>query len=497
MRANEQPFLAAAPSTPTPQILTIDVSTAATLYGRVWCASRTIVTVLIMIFLTLYFFSVVASDYELAAGISLAQPILLVCLLSCWMAIGNIRRSIGVHLCVLHAICALASVALLVQATLSIPLIEEYSRRFPDQQWDRMWRGILGPHGPSLFFLGLFGLLVCLLVPGAIAAIALRFKKMRGMPATIVQLDEAAKKLTLWTQDSLAMRRQVNQYRWQGAAFATLAFLSFLMPSLLPGREASIPSPGDELQHQIPDFLARLFVFFTDRWYGFLIALPFAFLFLRRARRYFSPDARQVMANKELSPPVLLLRAFADDLAAVPSTAFWRKLLIIKSLRRRRVEEIAATSLSPLGPFIAVSNPGEKVPQLGALRADLKDDEWKDHVLKWIRQSRLIVMIAGTSEGVIWELEQVRDTSEAIVRLVLLFPPDGIAQRWSCVLNVLRKTAWHANMIDADLRGVLAVQFLDGGKVAIIRSRARRERDYELALRVASYRLCARTAAST
>lgn len=474
----------------------IDVSAPAILYGHVWRTSRTVYLLMLMIFISIYFFSVVHSDYELTGPIFLAQPILLLSLALCWTATGNIRYSIRVHLCLLYAVFSLASITLFVKVTQNIPDLEDYLRRVPEQQWNLLLRGILGPHGPVLFFLGLFGFIVLLIVIGTVAAFILRVKKIRGIPATIRKVDSVTKKAIAQGKDSPGMLRVINWSQWRGSVFAVLAAFILLMPLSLPGRESNLPSPGHELRYLIPEFLSWFLVLLTDRWYSFLVAFPIAFMLWRRARAYLSPEAKYVM-ERTTNPPVLLLRAFVDDHAAVISTDLWRRLLIIRKLSRRRLEEVAAKSLSRLGPFIAVSDPKNRAPQLGAFRAELKDDEWQCYVLKWINASQLIVMIAGTSTWVKWELEQISKDEKILRKLLLLFPPltnDNIAERWGYVSEILKNTPWHVNMINANLRGALAVQFLDNGKLSIIKSRSRRETDYDIALRVGLYSICGQTA---
>jgi hypothetical protein len=61
------------------------------------------------------------------------------------------------------------------------------------------------------------------------------------------------------------------------------------------------------------------------------------------------------------------------------------------------------------------------VPQVGAARARLSDADWQAVVLNWMNTSSSIVMLAGTSQWVEWELSHVIETSNA-TKLMLLFP---------------------------------------------------------------------------
>ncbi len=64
-------------------------------------------------------------------------------------------------------------------------------------------------------------------------------------------------------------------------------------------------------------------------------------------------------------------------------------------------------------------------------------------------------------------------------------------------MEILQNTPWYANMIDVNLCGVLAAQFLDNGRIAIIRSKSRRERDYDIALSVGLYSIYGQASANS
>ena len=59
------------------------------------------------------------------------------------------------------------------------------------------------------------------------------------------------------------------------------------------------------------------------------------------------------------------------------------------------------------GPFVAIGEPGERLPDLGAARAYFSDHEWQAAVLDWIGRARTIVIIVGKTRWVTWELQRV------------------------------------------------------------------------------------------
>jgi len=89
-------------------------------------------------------------------------------------------------------------------------------------------------------------------------------------------------------------------------------------------------------------------------------------------------------------PPVVYLRSFDDDYAV--------------SIE----EEILADILDEVGPFVAIGRPEDKLPPLGASRKYLPDGPWKPHVLNLLNRASLVVLLAGKTEGLAWEMAQCR-----------------------------------------------------------------------------------------
>jgi hypothetical protein len=149
-----------------------------------------------------------------------------------------------------------------------------------------------------------------------------------------------------------------------------------------------------------------------------------------------APSAASLM-SKDPRPPVLYLRSFQDDSIAAQGklhyassgqTGGWYQLSLVAETE----EEQLAQVMNEIGPFVAIGRPGEKVPEIGAARMYANDDEWRSKVLNLIGRAKLIVLRAGDSSNVLWELESV----VKLVRpeQVILLVPDGSAQ-----YNVFRR----------------------------------------------------------
>jgi hypothetical protein len=70
-------------------------------------------------------------------------------------------------------------------------------------------------------------------------------------------------------------------------------------------------------------------------------------------------------------------------------------------------EEQLREVLQPFGDLVAIGKPGETLPTPGAARLYASDAEWKKVVTGQMQTARLVVIRAGTSGGLLWELKEV------------------------------------------------------------------------------------------
>ena len=85
-------------------------------------------------------------------------------------------------------------------------------------------------------------------------------------------------------------------------------------------------------------------------------------------------------------------------------------------------EEQLVGVLSEIDPVVAVGRPGERLPELGATREYIGED-WQQYVIQLMGRARLVVVRAGATPGVTWELSEA-GTRVSPDRLVLLVPFD-------------------------------------------------------------------------
>jgi hypothetical protein len=216
-------------------------------------------------------------------------------------------------------------------------------------------------------------------------------------------------------------------------------------------------------------------------------AMLLGFFLLVRARRYFQVSADALLAL-DARPPILFLRSFADDQKVHYANS--RTAFLDFSLETR-----LANHFHRFGPFIAIGSPKDTVPQPGAARVRLSDDEWQGRVVEWISTASVIIMYCGTTGWVNWELRQIVERGRAI-SLILMFPENtnwrssrrkaDIAARAEQIRTVFRDTPWAEELMAFnDFGGLRAMLFRADGSMLMIKSRSRSRDAYHLAALVA------------
>ena len=153
---------------------------------------------------------------------------------------------------------------------------------------------------------------------------------------------------------------------------------------------------------------------------GFLAFWPFLtigglFLFWRGSQYAAKADAERILTDQK--PEVLYLRSFRSD----PSTAKYVFSTLDPMLQGLETqEEQLAEVLRPFGDLVAIGRPGEGLPEPGAARIYVSDDEWKEVVKRRMQAARLVIIRAGGGENLLWELGQGMETLKPEKLLILV-----------------------------------------------------------------------------
>ena len=216
-----------------------------------------------------------------------------------------------------------------------------------------------------------------------------------------------------------------------------------------------------------------------------------AFFLIVRARRYFQVSAEALLAVDKRAP-ILFLRSFTDDERQQYGNS--QRALLDFSLETR-----LANHFYHFGPFIAIGSPKDTVPQPGAARVMLSDDEWQSRVLGWMESASLIVMYCGTTKWVNWELQRIIEKGRS-TSLILMIPEvkgwraakrrKDIAERVQQLREVFRNTEWNEELTEfEDFQGLRAMLFRADGSMVMVRSRSRSRDSYHLAALIAHEQL--------
>ena len=234
-----------------------------------------------------------------------------------------------------------------------------------------------------------------------------------------------------------------------------------------------------------------------------LIISVVVFICLFRAKQYLQIAADSLLGNDK-RPPILFLRSFSDDPKVTATAGLGHEGLAY--LLDLSLETRLANHFMDFGPFIAVGSPQEKIPQIGAARVKLSDEEWQNSVTNWMQESSAVVLYAGTTKWVSWELQRIIEGGWT-TKLILLFPPvlpfpgfrhrtflrkqtPDILNRFEKAKRAFKGTVWEAAFERiADPQSIVCMTFQPSGEIDVTRS-ARRSKDaYELAAAIAHARL--------
>jgi hypothetical protein len=146
-----------------------------------------------------------------------------------------------------------------------------------------------------------------------------------------------------------------------------------------------------------------------------VIGITGMFLWLR-GQRFAAPSGVDVLQNDQ-RPPVTYLRSFGKDQEFVPGATSWL------GIPTPTDEQLLANLLQQIGPVVAIGQPGEDLPKLGAARFYVGNDNWKDEIQKLLERSAVVVLRAGDTDGFWWEFRRTLKQVAPTKVFIFLGPP--------------------------------------------------------------------------
>jgi hypothetical protein len=206
------------------------------------------------------------------------------------------------------------------------------------------------------------------------------------------------------------------------------------------------------------------------------------------------------LLKHDLRPAILYLRAFADDGASV-DVAMSKQVgnNAIEWVAHLTFEEAISEELSHLGPFIALGSGKELLPRLGAARAYADNSAWQEKVLSWMEGAQLILFLIGEGNGLEWEMAQIGERNFLLKTFFLMPPrPRGLARlrwskrnagRWARFIRTIDGTCQQETLSKLAPEDVLGAWFSADGAINVVKSKKHFFQDYEVAIRLAVYKL--------
>jgi TM2 domain-containing membrane protein YozV len=166
-----------------------------------------------------------------------------------------------------------------------------------------------------------------------------------------------------------------------------------------------------------------------DSWvaYGAVpIAAWFGVNLLRVGFRH-DVAAAEDLLSRDHRAPVVYIRSFQeDDDLLIP----WYSRVLGGFAVGVTFEQILAATFNQVGPFVAIGRPAEALPELGAARVYYKDTEWRAKIVELMGSARLVVIRAGGTENLWWEIEHARRTVDPRRVIVAVVERGKTASDW-------------------------------------------------------------------
>lgn len=162
----------------------------------------------------------------------------------------------------------------------------------------------------------------------------------------------------------------------------------------------------------------------SERLFVPLIAFlgaPVSYFVLNLGLRLQSRSAIVALRNTTQAP-IVYLRSFKSDVRWFESPQDLLLMFLLPG-RSESYERSLSKAVRGVGPLVAIGQPGEAIPPLGAARLYVQGDQWQKVVAELVAASQLVILRIGDTDGFWWEVEHIVATCDP--RKVLFFLPPG------------------------------------------------------------------------
>jgi hypothetical protein len=215
------------------------------------------------------------------------------------------------------------------------------------------------------------------------------------------------------------------------------------------------------------------------------------------AKQYMARSTDNILSRASGSP-ILYLRSFSTDAASAPEHytlekrehrfLTWRVLNSSFWTERRdwTFEEVLCKGFSFLTAVVAIGQPGERLPQLGAARKYVAESEWRQEVIRLMGICRFCCLVVGSSRGLLWEFSQ--SLARCAPHKILVIVPPGAGWAWSSFVHEASAEGVNVSLPKILPESALCITFADDWTPVIVVGRPLINNYRELALCVAERR---------
>jgi hypothetical protein len=138
---------------------------------------------------------------------------------------------------------------------------------------------------------------------------------------------------------------------------------------------------------------------------------------LNRGKRHFVPVGLDSL-QKDTRPPILYLRPFSEEGALGQISHFainrgfgekgtWRSIALVFRFLDT-YEQYIGYAFRKIGPLVAIGNPTDGLPHLGAYRIYVgQQGDWQQMVSTLASQASYALLQIGSSDGLMWEVQYI------------------------------------------------------------------------------------------
>jgi hypothetical protein len=168
--------------------------------------------------------------------------------------------------------------------------------------------------------------------------------------------------------------------------------------------------------------------------------------------------------NPESSYEIVFLRSFQDDRMKIRVRGDSRGIVDRLALQHRYgYEYLLVASARHFGPVVAIGQPGERIPPVGAFRRYYENDEWQGAVQQMLRSAKLIVLSVGDTPSVGWEVSRVRHLG-LLDRTLFVIPPVGREARQRRLALLASQLGFHPSLLPPAAPGIECVGVMFEGE---------------------------------